>query len=172
MSKLSDGLTAYLKSWHETTVASKTEAGHIVDLPFEDFIGLFKRSHFVSLQKAIDANRLRYMQDVGNAYALVATWRSYAACSSGIYNKHTATICSRTKSAKINLPQAGDKLRPSHCHNISASLIGKEKAPEHRKAISEGCRGVSKAAWSPERRAQRSAQRQAQEAAKKESTND
>ncbi|OAN51861.1 hypothetical protein [Sphingobium sp. TCM1] len=167
MENISPKLLAYLKSWYETTTKSKTAAGVVVNLTFDQFVSLLEKRQIVSLQKAIDANSIRYLQDENNPYAYVATWKSYAACSSGVYDINTACICSRMKSGQINLPAAGDKLRPSHCANISKSLKGVEKTEEHCQAISQAKKGKSISGWSDERRAARSALRQAQEAAKR-----
>ncbi len=167
MNNLSPALMGYLRSWYDTTARNKHNDGVVVELTFPQFLTLFSKKQLRTLQDAIDANRLRYLQDIGNQLALVATWKSYAACSSNVWSVETATICSRNKSATINLPQAGDKLRPQHCENISKSLTGLEKSEEHKTAISEATKGKSKAAWTPERRAARSAQRKAQEAAKR-----
>jgi hypothetical protein len=155
MTDLSPNLLAYLKSWHNTTITRKSQAGYTVDLPFEDFLGLLSKRQLSSLQKAIDEHRLQSQQSRESPYALVATWRSYAACSSGRYDKTTATICSRMKSAPINMPRAGDKLRDSHRTRISEGLAGKRKSAEHRQAISQACAGTPKAGWSDERKAER-----------------
>ncbi|WP_152639779.1 hypothetical protein [Sphingobium bisphenolivorans] len=167
MENISHQLAAYLRSWYETTVKSKTAAGVTVNLTFDEFLALFEKRQLNSLQKAIDANSIRYLQDEHNPYAYVATWKSYAACSSGVYDVNTALICSRMKSAKINLPAAGDKLRPSHCANIRRSLTGVEKTEEHCQAISEAKKGKPIAGWSEERKTARRELRQAQEAAKR-----
>lgn len=167
MNKISPALMGYLRSWYDTTVQNKRAGGVVVELTFPEFLTLFKPRQLRTLQIAIDANRLRYLQDIENGFAFVATWKDYAARSTNNWNLATATICSRTQSARINLPQAGDKLRPEHCANISKSLTGLEKSEEHKLAISEGSKGKPKAAWTPERRAARSAQRKAQEAAKR-----
>lgn len=171
MKELSDRLMGYLKSWHQTTLADKEAQGCTVDLSFDEFLSLFDKRQLASLEKSIDANRIRYSQAVDNPFAYVATWKSYAACSTRHYDINTATICSRNKSSRINLPQPGDTLRPSHCANISASMTGKEKTPEHRENISQSTKGVKKAAWTPERRLAKSIQRKAEEAAKKEKNN-
>lgn len=167
MDHLSPALRAYLQSWYDTTAENKRADGVVVELTFPQFVGLFAKKQLASLQRSIDANRLRYLQGEKNAYAYVATWKSYAACSTNVWSVETATICSRSKSARINLPQAGDKLRPRHRQNISKSLTGLEKSDDHRTAISEATKGKPKAGWSDERRAARSAQRQAQEAEKR-----
>jgi len=167
MENISTQLMAYLKSWHPTTVRRKTGAGMIVNLTFDEFLSLFEKRQLSSLQKAIDADRIRYQQDEKSPYAYVATWKSYAACSSGIYNIETALICSRMKSSKINLPTAGDKLRPSHCASISKSLAGKGKTEEHCLAISDAKKGKKISGWTEERKAARRTLRQAQEAAKR-----
>ncbi|RYF22090.1 MAG: hypothetical protein EOO77_04800 [Oxalobacteraceae bacterium] len=135
----------------------------MVDLPFDAFLTLFEKRQLKSLERAIMEGRLPTQQHDQNPYALVLSWRSYGACSSGHFNAQTACVCSRAKSAKINLPQKGDTLRPGHAANIAKALIGVPKTEDHRKAISEGCKGVSKAAWTPERRAARSALRTAQQ---------
>ncbi len=164
--QLSPALLGYLRSWYETTAANKRDQGVIVELTLEQFLGLFSKRQLRSLQNSIDTKRLRYMQAVDNIFAYVATWKSYAACSSNVWSVDTALICSRNKSATVNLPQAGDKLRPGHCDNISKSLIGRRLEDDHRANISEGCKGVPKTPWTEERRARMSARRQVEEAAK------
>lgn len=166
--EMSDRLLAYLTKWHATTVRKKTEAGNTVNLSLEEFIGLFQKRQLKSLQKAIDANRLRYLQAEKNQRAYVATWKSYAACSTRVYDKDTAFICSRMKSAKINIIKAGDEMRPEHRAGIAAKLTGKPKSDAHREKISAAKKGAKIAGWSEERKAARSAQRKAQEAAKRE----
>ena len=89
-----------------------------------------------------------------------------AARSTGKFNKDTAIICSRVKSAQVNLPQKGDKLRDNHCAGISAALTGKPKSEEHKSAISAASKGQSKAAWTPERKAARRQQIAERKAAK------
>ena len=155
---ISDQLMAYLKSWYATSTDNQRKAGVEVALTFEEFLALFEKRQFSSLQKAIDLNRLRYQQDEKNQYAYVLTWQSYAARSTNILSKDTAIVCSRMKSSTINLPQKGDKLRPSHCQSLSRSLTGKPKSEEHRKNISEGKKGRKISGWTEERKAARRAQ--------------
>lgn len=158
LTDVSPRLLAYLQSWHTTSTQKQVDAGNEVDLPFSDFLNLFTKRQIDSLQKAIDADRIRYQQSVENKFAFVLTWKSYAARSTGRFDKNTATICSRAKSAQINLPQKGDKLRDGHREGISQSLSGLEKSEEHKKAISEASKGQPKAAWTPERKEARKAQ--------------
>ncbi len=165
--KISERLTSYLKSWYATSIHNKREAGVEVTLTYSEFLNLFEVRQLASLEKAIEENRIRYQQDENNKFAYVLTWQSYAACSTNVFSRDTALICSRMKSATINLPQKGDKLRDSHCQNLSRSLTGKRKSEEHRKNISEGKKGRKIRGWTEERKAIRSAQRQAQEAAKR-----
>lgn len=160
-------LEAYLRSWHNTATTRKIKDGFTVELSFSDFLSLFQKHQLVSLQKRIDNDSIRYFMADTNQMAYVLTWTSYSARSSRVFDKNTATVCARWKSAQINLPQKGDELRPEHRANIGASLKDKPKSEDHKKAISDGSKGVAKAAWTPERKAARSAQRQAQEAAKK-----
>lgn len=157
MDNLSPDLLAYLQKWHNTTVTRKAEAGHQVDLPFPDFVSLFKPKQIKSLQNAIAEDRLHYFQREDNEFALVASWRSYAAVSSGIYNKDTAIICSRMKSAQINLPAPGDKLRPSHRAKIGDAKRGVPQSPEHREALSVALTGQPKKPWTEQRKADRRA---------------
>lgn len=152
---LSPRLLAYLQSWHATSTAKQVAKGVEVDLPFQDFLNLFEPKQLDSLQRAIDADRIRYQMDKENAFAFVLTWTSYAACTGNKFNKDTATVCSRQKSKAINTPQAGDKLRASHKQAISAKLTGVPKDEDHRKAIGDGNRGKPKAAWTDERRQDR-----------------
>jgi len=172
---ISPNLLAYLKSWHQTSTGNKTAAGHTVDLPFQDFLDLFEPKQLKTLQDAIDANRIRYLQDKGNKYAFVLTWKSYAARSTGQFNKDTATICSRLKSKAINLPKAGDTLREDHKAAISAKLTGMAKSDEHRANMSEAAKGSKKAAWTPERkeaRRQQIAEKKAAAAATRKAAED
>lgn len=159
-------LLAYLTAWHATTVRKKLEAGNEVDLPFDDFLGLFEKRQLKSLQRAIDDDRLQGLQNRNNEFAYVATWRSYAACSSGRYDKTTAIVCSRLKSKAINQAKPGDTLRPSHRENIRKSLTGVSKSDEHKASISAALKGANKSAWSPERKAERRALNEAKRAAK------
>jgi hypothetical protein len=154
---LSPRLLGYLASWHATSTRKQAASGNVVDLSFDAFLGLFEKRQLKSLERAIVEGRLPAQQHETNQYALVLSWRSYSACSSGMFNAQTACVCSRNKSARINLPQKGDTLRPGHAQAIAKSLTGKPKSQDHRKAISQGCRGVSKAGWSEERRAERRA---------------
>ncbi|MES3097281.1 hypothetical protein [Sphingomonas aerolata] len=154
---LSPRLLGYLTSWHATSTRKQAASGNVVDLSFDAFLGLFEKRQLRSLERAIVEGRLPAQQHETNPYALVLSWRSYSACSLGQFNAQTACVCSRAKSAKINLPQKGDKLRPGHAASIAKALIGVPKSEYHRKAISEGCKGVSKAAWTPERKAARRA---------------
>lgn len=165
MPELSPELKTYLRKWHATSTGNKAAQGNAVDLPFEAFCGLFTKRQLASLQKAIDGNFLTRMQSRDNAYALVLTWCSYAACSSGIFNSETARVCARFISKTLSKPQAGDKLRPGHVQKIAVSLTGVEKSPDHRKAISEGKKGVKIAGWSDERKLARSQQIAAKKAA-------
>lgn len=155
---ISPRLLAYLASWHATSTKRKAAQGIQVDLSFDEFLVLIDKRQMKSLQRAIDSNRIRDQQNEKNPFAYVLTWKSYAACSSRVFNRDTACVCSRMKSARINLPQAGDKLRPEHAAAIGAKLRGKAKTPEHRKAISQGSRGTSKTPWTEERKAARRAQ--------------
>ncbi len=159
---LSPRLLGYLTSWHATSTRKQAASGNVVDLSFDAFLGLFEKRQLKSLERAIVEGRLLAQQHDQNAYALVLSWRSYRACSSGRFNAQTACVCSRAKSAKINLPQKGDTLRPGHAANIARALKGVPKSDEHKKAISEGAKGVTKAKWSDERRADRRALRAAQ----------
>lgn len=164
---ISPRLKAYLKSWYGTSTQNKRNVGVEVTLTFDEFLSLFEKRQLLSLEKAIDANSIRYQQDVNNQYAYVLTWKSYAACSSNVFSKDTAIVCSRMKSAKINLPQKGDKLREKHRENISKGKTGKAQTEEHRAAISDGKKGQKIAGWSEERKAARRKLRQDQEAAKR-----
>lgn len=164
--EISPALLSYLKSWHETSCARQRAKGVTVDLSFQDFADLFTQRQMATLQKSMDAQRIRYLMDEANPYAFVLTWKSYAARSSNIFDKTTATVCSRIKSKQINSPQKGDTLRAEHKAKISKKLTGKPKSDDHRAAMSESATGSKKAGWSPERKAARSAQRKAQEAAK------
>ncbi len=155
---LSPRLLGYLTSWHATSTRKQAASGNVVDLPFDAFLALFEKRQLKSLERAIVEGRLLAQQHDQNPYALVLSWRSYSACSSGQFNAQTACVCSRAKSAKINLPQKGDTLRPGHAANIAKALKGVPKSDGHKKAISEGTKGVAKAKWSVERRAERRAQ--------------
>jgi hypothetical protein len=152
---LSDDLLAYLRAWHATTVSRKLAAGHRVDLPFAHFLDLFEERQLASLQSAVEEDRLNGLQDRDNPYAYVATWRSYAARSSGIYDKTTAFICSRMKSDAINKPKPGDVLREDHRAAISKTLTGMPKSDDHKAALSEALKGTTKQPWSAERKAER-----------------
>lgn len=167
MANISPNLLKYLQAWFTTATKQKIKSGNVVDLSFAEFLDLFQKHQLASLQKAIDANRIRYLQDEKNSMAYVLTWVSYAACSSRVFNKETATVCARWKSAQINLPQKGDELRPEHREAIAKGLQGKAKTEDHKKAISDGSKGVRKAGWSQERKDERSRLRREQEAAKK-----
>ncbi|WP_088184041.1 hypothetical protein [Sphingobium sp. Z007] len=172
---ISPKLLAYLKSWHSTSTGKQAAAGHTVNLPFQDFLDLFEPRQLKTLQDAIDANRIRYLQNEDNKFAFVLTWKSYAARSTGQFNKDTATICSRQKSATINLPQSGDTLRDDHKAAISAKLSGVAKSDEHRANMSAAAKGSSKVAWTSERkeaRKQQIAAKKAAEAATRKSSED
>lgn len=158
---ISPRLLAYLKSWFATSTGNKARSLVDVRLTFDEFLSLFETRQLASLQRAIDANRLRDQQSETNQMAYVLTWRSYAARSSNIFDRDTACVCSRMKSAKINLPQKGDTLRPEHRANIGRKLKGRPKTADHRAAISAGAKGTTKVKWSPERRAARSAEMKA-----------
>lgn len=154
---ITPNLEAYLRSWHKTATTQKTEAGIYVDLSFADFLNLFEKKQLLSLEKHIAENSIRYLMAHDNPYAYVLTWVSYNACSSRVFNKDTACITSRMKSEKINKPQKGDKLRESHCQNISSGLKDVPKSEEHRANISKGKTGVSTGPMSDEQKAVRSA---------------
>jgi len=165
---ISPRLMAYLKSWFGTSTEKQRNAGVEVTLSFAEFISLFEPRQIKSLEKAIQRNSIRDQQNENNKYAYVLTWKSYAACSTRVLSLETAIVCSRMKSAKLNLPKKGDKLRQSHRASLSKAKTGKRQTDDHRKAISDGSKGVRKAPWTEERKAARRALRQAQEAAKKE----
>ena len=167
MNQLSPNLTGYLRSWYDTTAENKRTEKVVVELTFDQFVSLFDKRQLRSLQKSIDCNRLRYMQSVDNAFAYVATWKSYAARSSNVWSVETALVCSRSKSATVNLPGPGDKLRPDHCANISKSLSGRRLSDDHKANISESSQGSTKAPWSEERRARMSERRQREQATKR-----
>lgn len=164
---VSPKLLAYLQSWHQTSTSKKAKQGIQVNLTFEQFFELFEPRQLNSLQAAIDANRIRYFMAKDNDFAFVLTWRSYAACSTGIFDPSTACITSRLKSRQINTPKSGDKLRAAHKQAISQALTGLEKSDDHKKALSEATKGKKKTPWTQERKDARAAQRQAQEAAKR-----
>ena len=181
--EISPKLLAYLRSWHGTATTRKRQAGNTVDLSFQAFLLLFSSRQLASLQRAIDNNRIRYLQSDQNGMAYVLTWRSYAACSTGSFNSDTACVCSRWKSAQLNLPQPGDKLRPGHKAKISAALAGKPKSEEHAASISEALTGRTlgdehkanlrhpKRPWTEERKRAASERASAREAAKRETSN-
>ena len=168
--RLSAELREYLQKWFSTSTAKKRKDGIQVDLTFKQFVGLFEKRQLTSLQKSIDGKCLFRVQREDNPLAYVLTWRSYTACSSGVFSEATATVCSRLKSAAINKPQPGDKLRPSHCENISTSLTGVAKTEEHCANISAAKKGRQIAPWTPARKKARSEQRRAREAAKRAAT--
>jgi len=109
--RLSAELREYLQKWFSTSTAKKRKDGIQVDLTFKQFVGLFEKRQLTSLQKSIDGKCLFRVQREDNPLAYVLTWRSYTACSSGVFSEATATVCSRLKSAAINKPQPGDKGR-------------------------------------------------------------
>ncbi|QHD66815.1 hypothetical protein GS397_06990 [Sphingobium yanoikuyae] len=152
---VSPRLYAYLVSWHETSTTKQREAGSVVNLPFQDFFDLFTARQLKTLEEAIAANRIRYLMDVKNPYALVLSWKSYAAKSLNVMDKTTATICSRMKSRQINLPQKGDTLREDHKEAIAKKLTGVAKTEEHRANMSLAQKGSKKAGWTEERKAER-----------------
>lgn len=152
MTDISPRLTAYLKSWFATSTEKKVAAGIRVTLTFLEFIGLFELRQLLSLEKAIEANSIRYRQSDTNKYAYVLTWQSYAARCSGTFSRETAIICSRMKSRMINLPQKGDTFHAEHRAALSAALMDKPKTEEHCAAISAGKKGRPIAGWSEERK--------------------
>jgi hypothetical protein len=154
---LSIELSDYLGKWYKTTTANKADKGATIDLTLDQFVGLFEKRQLTSLQKAIDENRLAALQNKKNPFAYVATWRSYEACSTRVWNSETALICSRMKSSTVNLPVRGEKLRPEHKAKIARKLTGKPKSAEHRQSISDSTKGGSKSEWTEERRAKRRA---------------
>jgi len=166
--QVSDRLMAYLRSWYETSTTNKAEEGVVVELTFTQFLSLFEKRQIASLEKAIANNSLRDQQHEKNKFAYVLSWKSYSARSTNIYSIDTAIVCSRLKSAKLAIPQKGDKLRPGHCNAISNALSGKPKTQEHADNISFAKSGREIAKWSPERKKARSDLRRAQEAAKRE----
>lgn len=153
---ISSELETYLKKWHNSTLTSKRKSGHQVDLSYADWLGLFSERQLNTLEKAIASNRLGSLQHKSNDLALVATWQSYAACSSGIYDKSTARICARKTSKAINLPKKGDKLRPSHVAKVAEKLTGVVKTEDHRQNISDGKKGQPIAGWGEDRKAAKS----------------
>lgn len=160
-------LLGYLKSWHATSTQKQRDAGHYVDLTFCEFLNLFDTDQLRYLRRALMDGKIRERQNEENPKALVLTWRSYAARSSCEFTRDTAFVCDRQTSFEVNRSQAGDTLRVEHVENIRDSLTGVPKSAAHRAAISEGCKGVKKAAWTPERKAMMSARRKAEQAAKR-----
>jgi hypothetical protein len=154
---LSPRLEAYLRRWFTTSTDKKRKAGIHVGLTWEQFVSLFAPEQLRKLQSAIEADRLRYDQAAENPRALVLTWRSYEAVSSGKFTADTATICTRERSEQINRVRAGGKLRPGHAANIRQKLLGKPKTDEHKAAISASSKGQPKAPWTRERKLDRQA---------------
>lgn len=159
-------LLGYLKSWHLTSTQKQRDAGHWVDLTFCEFLNLFDTKQLQKLRIALMDGKIKETQNENNEQALVLTWRSYAARSTEEFTRDTANVCTRAESFTINRSGAGDTLRPSHVENMSKGLTGRKLTDDHRANISEGCKGVSKAPWTEERRARMSARRQAEEGAK------
>jgi hypothetical protein len=166
MHEISQELESYLQKWHKTSTDKKAARGAVIQLTFVEFLTLLNKRQLTSLQKAIDENRLGSLQHVENEYAYVLTWRSYSARSENVFNIHTAIVCSRMKSAAINKPQAGDKLRPSHKASISKTTTGVPKSQDHCANISAGKKGVKITGWSEERKAARRLQNELKRAAK------
>lgn len=155
---ISPALMNYLKSWHQTSTAKQTKNGATVNLPFQDFLDLFDPKQITTLQNAMDAQRIRYFMNEKNDFAFVLTWVSYAARSSNVFDKTTATICSRLKSRQLATPQKGDTLRDDHKDAISKTLTGKAKTIEHAGNISVGKKGVPISGWTEERKEARKKQ--------------
>lgn len=155
--QLSPRLEAYLRSWFITSTDNKRAKGATVNLTWDQFLALFTTKQLRKLEADIDAKCIRYRQAADEPKALVLTWRSYAAVSSGVFNADTAIICTRQQSAMINRVLPGSKLRPAHAANIGARLKGKPKSDEHKQAISASCKGQPKAPWSRERKLARQA---------------
>ena len=151
-------LLGYLKSWHLTSTPKQRDAGHYVDLTFCEFLNLFDTKQLRKLRIALMDGKIKQAQNEENERALVLTWRSYAARSSGEFTSETAYVCTRAKSFEINRSQAGDTLRSDHVENIRDSLTGLPKSDAHKAAISEASKGKPKAGWSEERKAARRAQ--------------
>ena len=62
----------------------------------------------MGLEWAIQNDTLRHLQNEKSSDALVLTWRSYEAVSTGQFNSNTAMICSRKTSEKNCRMVAGD----------------------------------------------------------------
>lgn len=148
---------AYLHRWYEESLRTKEAQGYTIDLSFEHFLALFSPKQLRSLEQSYVDGRIYHVQAAANPLAYVLTWKSYAACSTGLFNRNTACICSRQKSRQINMPNKGDVLRPSHRKKLSRKLTGVPKLQEHKDAISAASKGKPKAAWTPERKAERRA---------------
>ena len=160
-------LLGYLRSWHLTSTQKQRDAGHYVDLTFAEFLNLFATKQLRRLRIALMDGRIKHVQNKENERALVLTWRSYAARSSGEFTSETAYVCTRAKSLEVNRSQAGDTLRGEHKAAIKDSLTGLSKSDAHKAAISEATRGTTKQPWTDERKAARRELRQQQEAAKR-----
>ncbi len=158
MSDLSPRLTAYLESWYATSTARKTDAGVQVELTFSQFVSLFTAKQITTLEKAIEAKRLRYFMDAKNPYAFVLTWRSYAARQTDVFSVTTAQVCSRLKSKADSRVKKGETLSSRTRARISEGKRGKPIDKQHKANISNALKDRPKQPWTEERRAARRAQ--------------
>lgn len=145
--ELSPRLKAYLQSWFNTATGRKRAQGLIVELTFEQFVQLFKPRQIKTLEDAIAANRLRYLQQAANPFAFVLTWTSKEARAAGVFNASTAMVCSRQRSQQIHHLRAGDSHRPDTLVKMrkpkSASHkanMKKPKSEEHKARMAEAAR--------------------------------
>ncbi len=169
MLPISDRLGSYLKSWHKTSTTRQMGKGRVVELTYTDFLSLFTPGQLMGLEWAIQNDTLRQLQNEKSSEALVLTWRGYEAVASGHFNTRTAMICSRKTSEKKCRMVAGDTHTAETKARISKSKTGKRNSASHNKNISKATIGVSKSAWTPERKAARRALIAAKKAAKEAS---
>ncbi|PNQ74326.1 hypothetical protein BA950_14770 [Erythrobacter sp. SAORIC-644] len=165
MLPISDRLGSYLKSWHKTSTTRQLQKARVVELTYDDFLALFTPGQLMGLEWAIQNDTLRHLQNEKSSDALVLTWRSYEAVSTGQFNSNTAMICSRKTSEKNCRMVAGDSHTAETKARISKSKTGKRNSASHNENISKATKGVSKSAWTPERKAARRALLAAKKAA-------
>lgn len=146
---------AYLLAWYTTSVAKKSGKGAQIELTYEQFRQMLGRKRYNQIRDAIHRCYINTFMDENNPAAYVLTWRSYAACSTKIYNVQTATICTRAESKILNRARKGDVLRPEHVAKLSKALTGRTLTDEHRQNISDGKKGKPGRKWTPEQLAKR-----------------
>lgn len=136
-------LSLFLQGWYEKAELRQSGKGRIIDLSYEDFLGLFSKRQLDTLEKHMADGSIYGRQNRENKYALVLSWKSFALSQAGVMHPEAMQICARWKSEADCRMGKGDKHSAKSKAKISKARTGTTHKPETKAKISSSMQGVN-----------------------------